>query len=141
MKQEFTKQDIDRRIEAFLQKKDEEICAFLSYLARGYVSQCKVSGSYTDRTGNLRSSIGFVVARDGQVIEEDCEGGTEEGRKAGLEQGHEVLTEYSKGWVLIVFAGMHYALYVELKGYSVITSFMPGEEEFRKQLAELSSDE
>lgn len=141
MKQEFNKQDIEKFIDDFLQKKDEEIIAHLSYLGRDYVDKCKAGGNYTDHTGNLRSSIGFLVGRNGQVVEEYCSGSTIEGQKAGLEYGHELVSGYTSGWVLIVFAGMHYGLYVELKGFSVLTSFLPGREEFIKQLAELSSNE
>lgn len=34
------------------------------------VTHAKENGSFTDQTGNLRSSIGYVLAKDGHIIEE-----------------------------------------------------------------------
>jgi len=136
MKAEFNKADIQKTVDEFLQKKEKEIHFILDYEGRDFVKRCKLGGSYHNRTGNLRASIGYLVVKDGQVMSLHTEGGKEVGQQAGLTYGQELAQEYNKGWVLIVFAGMHYAFYVELKSYSVITSFLPGYEEFVQTLAE-----
>jgi len=79
--------------------------------------QNPVFGDYLDQTANLRASIGYVVAKDGNVLHEDPSTNA-----AGLTFGKELLTNYPTGWVLIVYAGMEYAAAVESKGYNVISS-------------------
>lgn len=80
------------------------------------------SGSFNDQTGNLRSSIGFIVMYDGKVVHQDFthSGGTE-GQAEGLAFAEKLGKEYPKGWTLITVAGMEYAGFVEAKGYDVIT--------------------
>lgn len=77
-------------------------------------------GDWENVTGNLRSSIGFVVLKDGQPV---AEGQPEQfsGPKGNGEQGpaaaKALLThlqaKFPTGIVLIVCAGMNYAAYVE----------------------------
>lgn len=79
-------------------------------------------GSFNDQTGNLRSSIGYIIVYDGKIVEEDFNHG---GGPIGQQQGRE-FAEYQAalnptGWALITVAGMEYAAFVEAKGYDVIT--------------------
>lgn len=81
---------------------------------------------YTDRTGNLRSSTGYIVAKDGQVITamfKQVKSGKlkAEGTNAGLNHALSVMTKFPGGWVLIMVAGMDYALAVESRGRDVLT--------------------
>lgn len=87
--------------------------------------------TYTHRTGNLGSSTGYLVLRDGQVY---SEGGflaitgpertdkDPDGTLLGREFAESLIPEYSKGFVLLFVSGMNYASYVEAKGYDVLTS-------------------
>lgn len=98
-------------------------------------------GSFRDITGNLRSSIGYVVLVDG--TERDT-GGFEvisgsRGRGAkGASKGKAFLNKlkgkYSKGIVLIICAGMNYATYVEAKGKDVLISAELRAEELARKL-------
>ena len=87
------------------------------------VAEAISGGNYADRTGNLRSSIGFVVADDGKVVQEGGfinlggADGPDIGRAKALE-----MAEGTTGVVLIVVAGMQYAQYVADKGYNVLDS-------------------
>lgn len=83
---------------------------------------------FTDRSNNLRSSIGYVLYKDGQKIgayfaksgvgkEGDGAQGTEKGENYAVD----VAGKYQDGYVLVLAAGMHYAAYVEAKGYDVLT--------------------
>lgn len=87
---------------------------------------------FTDRTANLRNSIGYIIVQDGRVILTSFSGNTasSEGYKGdaalahqkGLTYAQSVAQGYSPDRTyLIVVAGMEYAIYVEAKGYDVIT--------------------
>lgn len=77
-------------------------------------------GSYRDRTGNLRRSVGYVVLVDGRVASEAFDGG--EGGAEGRRLSLEVARRFPRGAVLVVVAGMRYASYVAARGYDVLDS-------------------
>ena len=99
--------------------------------ARNDVSKLR---HFTDRTGNLRSSIGYVVIQDGQIVFDaysdpvsPAPGYEKESNPAQAQaesrQHAELLAstlDSSKTWLIFV-AGMNYASYVEAKGFDVIT--------------------
>lgn len=123
---------IDKYMEQQLKRQERALVNTLSHIGQQCVNRARVSGSYTDRTSNLRSSIGYIVAVDGKVRsvsdfhpvqgknEENASG--EDGSKAGKDYAIELVAQYPKGTVLIVVAGMHYAKYVAAKGFDVIAS-------------------
>lgn len=83
--------------------------------------ETRIGGTYTDRTGNLRNSIGYAVLSDGKtVIESEFQQG--EGGEKGKQKLSELKSKYNSGIVLIMTTGMNYAAYVEAMGYNVITS-------------------
>jgi len=82
--------------------------------------------NYIDRTGNLRSSIGYVVAVDGKVVEGGRFPSIKEGGE-GAGQGEAfasevVVREFPHGVVLVVVAGMNYASHLSARGYDVLDS-------------------
>lgn len=88
-----------------------------------------VARHYTDRTGNLRNSIGYVVVQDGRIVAESFEGNTPasagyesgDGKAIGSAYAAEVAQTLSKSKTYLVWvAGMEYARYVEAKGFDVI---------------------
>lgn len=82
-------------------------------------------GSYTDRTKNLRSSVGYVVVVDGRVYRIGSFGksdGNNDGKSTGQSYARRLAMKFPKGIVLIVVAGMNYASYVSAKGYNVLDS-------------------
>jgi hypothetical protein len=93
-------------------------------VGENFVNDARSIRTYKDQTGNLRSSIGYIIARDGNIIQENIEGKAE-GRSQAKKIADEVLKENRKGFVLIVIAGMEYAAAVESKGYDVITGSVP----------------
>ncbi len=78
--------------------------------------------TYKDRTTNLRSSAGYAIYKDGSQVGESFTGSAE-GVQSSKAICMEVAAQYapSKGFLLVVTAGMEYAIYVEAKGYDVIT--------------------
>lgn len=72
---------------------------------------------WNDQTGNLRSSVGYSVVRKGSVVIEsgfDTVLGGAEGSATGKRLINQLAHEYSGyPYVLIIVAGMEYAVYVE----------------------------
>ena len=84
--------------------------------------------TYTDQTNNLRSSIGFGVYLDGHLVAENYQnsgsgsaGTGDEGQQKAKEDVESIARQYSEGIVGVIVAGEYYALYVESKGYDVLT--------------------
>ena len=74
----------------------------------------KLSAGYKDQTGNLKSSIGGVVLKNGVPITyRGFEGKGADGVNTGLEYINSLISNYKKGYVILVVAGMDYAAYVE----------------------------
>lgn len=92
----------------------------LAFIGEECVRIARQKGNYNDITGNLRSSIAYVVLRDGETV---INGSIEDFRKNiksevnGIDEGQKLLeklkTQFPSGLVLIVCAGMNYAYYVE----------------------------
>lgn len=100
-----------------------------------YTRQTGEGESFSDWTGNLRSSIGYVIYKDGEPIDEKFPGEYETGRNKGKEVAESVEVP-KKGFVLVVVAGMDYALAVEAKNYDVITGSSYAAEKNLKQAIE-----
>lgn len=75
-------------------------------------------GNYQDHTGNLRSSIGYVIVKDGDILTENYKQSTSgTDKQTGIREAKRLVSEliplYKRGWVLIGVAAMPYAVYVE----------------------------
>lgn len=98
----------------------------LNYVGLECVNEARNSGKYTDRSGNLRSSIGYVVLEDGVQIKKGTFNKVLTTATEAEAKSNELMTRlastYNTGLVLVVVAGMDYAAYVEAKGYNVLNS-------------------
>lgn len=98
----------------------------LLYIGEKCVNKARSTNSYKDQTGNLRSSIGYVIVVDGKVVKTGgfapSGNGTDRatGQATGDSYARKLAKQYAEGFVLIVVAGMNYAAYVSAKGYDVI---------------------
>jgi hypothetical protein len=148
IKANFTKEDIKRRFDRFLNQIEKEEVRVLQYLGEEcvkYAREIPASRGYTDRTGHLRSSTGYMIFRDGQAIHSNFEAvnGPEGGGSSsvGINEGQRVATNAAKrhpeGLCLVVVAGMSYAVYVESTGRDVLTST---ETLAKKELPKLIND-
>lgn len=117
-------------IEAYIQQQaangKKAIIKTFQFAGETFVRNARLNGSYQDITGNLRSSIGYIILVDGKQIDEnfqEAENGTdkETGIQIGVEFAKETALSFPKGIVLICVAGMSYAAAVEAKGKEVIT--------------------
>ncbi len=79
--------------------------------------------SWFDQTGNLRSSVGYVISHNGKIVQyssfQQVKNGSE-GSKIGKEFAAELIKKYSTGYALVVVAGMNYAEYVEAMDNKVV---------------------
>lgn len=110
-------QVIEEQITTAVENRLRVIADALCRVGEQCITEARESGDYTDRTGNLRSSIGYAVLLDGKVIRQGQVEKTKQGDK-GLSEGLAYLKERiakarKKGAVLIITAGMNYADYVE----------------------------
>lgn len=125
MKQLTPERSLLAKLESELERKEKVIIKSLIYVGQTCVNEARNNGSYIDQTGNLRSSIGFMVINNGRVVHK---GGFQkvkegsEGSKDGRQFIEKVVSEHSKGIHLIVVAGMNYAAYVEDMGKNVLTT-------------------
>ena len=135
MKQITPQEDIDKYLKSSVEELINETIYKLSYIGENVVNTARLSGEYLDQTGNLRSSIGYIISIDGEIIRQG-EFNVVKNGKDGTKSGEalaQALAKTSKGITLIVVAGMHYAIYVSAKGLDVLDS---AEIELEKQLQE-----
>lgn len=116
----FTGQEIDGAFESFKDSKEAKFIEIFKYVGEQFVNQCRDLRTYRDQTGNLRSSIGFIIALDGTIHEENWNGDST-GIAHGKDTANKVLLSSKTGIVLIGVAGMEYASAVESRGLDVIT--------------------
>lgn len=112
-------------IDAQAERIEEEAVSNLEYAGEQAVATARQTQSYTDRSGNLRSSVGYVVVKDGEIVRKsgfvkvkDGDDGVSEGERFAVS----LAGRYPEGIVLIVVAGKNYAVYVARKGYDVLDS-------------------
>lgn len=115
---------IAQRLTEAIAERQDKLIRRLQWLGNKCVKEARTSGNYTDRTGNLRSSIGYVVLCDGYPVTSPK---GFRGKGDGAKEGEEALSRAisdapQQGCVLIVVAGMHYAHYVAALGYDVLDS-------------------
>lgn len=102
---------------------------------------------FRDSTGNLRSSIGFIVVKDGKILRQ---GGFErvdgpqrattsvDGSQVGLSYAERLAKNYPKGYALIVVAGMDYAAFLQdVENKDVLAS---GELFLNKEVRKLAAE-
>lgn len=117
--------EVDAYLDEQITRIEEQIVYNLSYVGERCLSAARSTDSYKDRTGNLRSSVGYVVARDGRIVQASdfkTVGQGREGATEGSLFARRLVGQFPQGIVLVVVAGMSYAAYVAAKGYDVLDS-------------------
>lgn len=98
----------------------------MAYLAEECVNRVRdrsAEESWIDQTGNLRSSIGYIITQNGKVVTSGGfkpanapKGNGNEGKRTGEEYANLIASRYSsKPIALVVVAGMEYAVFVEAR--------------------------
>ena len=115
--------DLDLEFIRAKEEYDRKAIVFLQSVGERVVKYAREHGSYTDQTGNLRHSIGYVIIQYGKVVSENFSSGNgyPEAQQEAREAAMKVASELPKMHTYLVWvAGMKYARYVEAKGYDVI---------------------
>ena len=113
-------QGINDEAQRIAERVDKVIFNALSRLGEMCVAKIRersAAQSWCDQTGNLRSSIGYAVVHNGNVISISdfaVVGNGAEGATDGKSYASKVASGIRKKWALIVVAGMNYASYVEV---------------------------
>lgn len=129
MKLDMNQSELDAIYNEQIEEMDRKTLeAFKRVLSRALqIQRAKIRpDGYNDQTGQLRSSTGGIIYRDGKVLYEDFElspYGTDKapGLKEGREKAFAELRE-SSGWGITLVAGMEYASWVETNhGLTVVS--------------------
>lgn len=114
----WKERDIERWFDYHLDRAEEKIYLLLQRAGEEFVKIARKKGAYQDRTGNLRSSIGYVIAKDGKILTENFELAEKGSEKSpGMREAKRLTSDliglHKNGWVLIGVAAMPYAAAVE----------------------------
>lgn len=134
-------EEIERELMGSVERIKEAVIYNLQAIGQKCVDEARMKGSYKDQTGNLRSSTGYVLVVDGEIVSEsafdvvkDGQTGSDEG-KAFAES---IVKDYPTGIALVVVAGKNYAQYVAARGYDVLDSAeLLGEQLVQKMVEDL----
>ncbi len=122
----FGIKEVAKVFDNFAKEQDEKDLKVLQYAGENFVNNARSNDTYNDQTGNLRSSIGYIILNNGRVVHQNFKlsrsgDDRESGKVEAMNYASELASKYPQGWVLIGFAGMNYAAAVESRGYDVIT--------------------
>lgn len=117
-------------IDAYLQEETKRIetlvISALAKLGDLCVSEARErtqEASWFDQSGNLRSSVGYVVVAHGFIVKTSSFNTVKqgsEGSNTGKKLAENLASRYSTGYALIVVAGMNYAERVEALDNKVV---------------------
>lgn len=117
---------IDKKIAKEINRAENEILKKLSFIGENAVNDARGNGDYLDDTGNLRSSVGYTILKNGETVRTSSfDRVKKEATKAKKESTKlldELRSKFNTGFVLIVVAGMDYAVTVEARGRNVLSS-------------------
>ena len=123
---QFSQASMVADLQRFATEQESKFIKGLSFIGEEFVNAARSIRTYKDETGNLRSSIGYSIVKNGRSVSFKVSRGASEGKIEAAEFVTQKVAEGpKKGIYLIVFAGMEYALYVEAKGYDVLTGSRP----------------
>jgi len=125
----FTTKQLEAQLISWAAQNERKFIIALGYIGEDFVNKARSIDTYLDDTGNLRSSIGYVIAKNGRILKRNYKqvGDGNKGVTMGLNLADEAAAEHPRGIVLIVTAGMEYALPLESMNYDVLTGSIPSE--------------
>lgn len=121
IKARFTKADINRLMKQKVAAIERVILNRLILIGEQFVKNARENHTYLDQTGNLTSSISYIVLNNGKTVSKNLEG-TAKGIESAKSLISELSVRFQTGYVLIVVAGMDYAAAVESRGKDVLTA-------------------
>lgn len=130
VKANFRMPEVNNYINNILDAKIQNVIRVMRIAGEDAVNEARSyakDNDWRDVTGNLRSSIGYVVTLNGLIVGEDFEkvSGSQASTKDGKKVGRDLAISIAKALpeiALVVVAGMNYAVTVESRGRNVLTS-------------------
>lgn len=139
----WKKSDIRKLFDKLGERAEWQIIDMLQRTGEEFVKAARLSGNYEDRSGNLRSSIGYVIVRNGSILGRNFQlsdkgSDKQTGKREGEQLAMDLVKTFSTGYVLIGVAGMKYAVFVEaLENYDVLTNAANKADDFIKRHSRL----
>lgn len=137
---------VEQAILQYVTSVENKVLNVLKYAGESAVAYARTLDTYKDQTGNLRSSIGYVIYKNGQlalrsafeqVPAKNNKNNVElNGGEVGLALAQKVAQQETAPFVLVVVAGMNYAAAVERRGYDVIEGASIEASEVAKRLVQ-----
>lgn len=119
------KQRLEADMLQFKQRQERVILKRLKAIGEEAINTARTNRKYFDQSGNLTSSIGYVILHRGSIVNKAGFDKTKEGDE-GVRRGESLATslakDYPHDFALIIVAGMDYAAYVEAKGLGGMTA-------------------
>ncbi|MDL2310129.1 hypothetical protein LJC39_03320 [Parabacteroides sp. OttesenSCG-928-B22] len=127
-----------------LDRREKVLLNIVFYTGEAGLRVARLNGTYKDRSGNLRSSTGYVVIQDGRIVrmssfeqvppKDRTSSDKYNGAQEGQNFAQKIISEFPSGIALVEVAGMNYSGYVSAKGYDVLDS---AEEEVKRMFLQL----
>lgn len=119
---QWTAKDVEIMLSQHENRIKEKLYNALLFAGESGIEYARKNGSYIDRTGNLRSSVGYIITYNGAIAKESGFGSKSEGASQGQQLAETLaMKTRNTGFCLVMVAGMNYSLYVEMKGRDVLT--------------------
>lgn len=138
---------IEEELMIFNERIELELLRRLQYIGEHAVNEARRNHAYKDQTGNLTSSIGYAIFKDGELWHishfnqkyNSKKKKSIEGTLEGANYARSLASQYPEGIALVVVAGMDYAAYVERRGLGGMTGAeLQAKEEVEKLLVSLT---
>lgn len=140
----WKKSDIRKLFDKLGERAEFVIMDLLQRTGEEFVKIARLEGNYIDHTGNLRSSIGYVIVKDGSIVGRNFQLSEKEGtdKQTGKREGEQLAMDlvktFTKGYVMIGVAGMKYAVFVEaMENKDVLTRAADKADDFIKRHSRL----
>jgi len=111
--------ELAQKLREYIERDKENIILVLHRIGQEAVNWARENGSYTDRTGNLRNSIGYIIFQNGEEIDSFGNAPAQANKDTVVRLTQNKVPK--NGLALVVFAGMEYGIYVEARGYTVLS--------------------
>lgn len=139
----FSQSSIHSQLEQKIMRLQAEIVERLTAVGDAFKKFSSGNKGYQNYTGNLESSIGYVILKDGRIIVQNFEAassGTD--RQSGVRKAEamaqELKADYPSGYILLGFAAEGYALLVESQGKDVVTgAYTKAASDLKKAIASI----
>lgn len=115
-------QDIEKAMMRYAERSKKVVVRRVAYIAEDAINEQRRPdvGNWTDRTKNLRGSLGYKINQDGaQKVNGLNPEASQEARDASAGVIAKTMQKYREGIVIVACAGMPYARYVSRRGYNV----------------------